>query len=124
VALFSVPQIPGIRRGVYLVSCDTMPGVYKIGITANINDRLRTIRSHYPAHRFQLVHFIHRDPPNGLEKAIHCYFSCRAIGHEWFYLTERDVLMFKTLPPEQFLSHFQRTWNTQRGSTPTNGGAS
>lgn len=113
-----VSQVPGVNPSVYLIACVSMPGIYKIGMSANVNGRWIDIRAQYPAHRFRVIHSIAYPHARALEREVHKYFAHGALGREWFYLTPHDVEKFKTMTADQFmarqLSLFERITPQER----------
>jgi hypothetical protein len=64
-------------------------GLYKIGITKNINQRLTTIRK--SPIKIELVHSIESGNAADLEKDLHSRFADNRVIGEWFQLNQEQV---------------------------------
>jgi len=81
-------------RGVYA-------GAYKIGMTTQtIDKRLATLGT-YSKTKFERVWAITcfgYMQCRSYERTLHLHFKDKAIGHEWFALTDSDLELIKSLP--------------------------
>jgi hypothetical protein len=80
---------------VYLIRCEEN-NYYKIGITKNIERRLKQIQTGTPD-KIYLVEKYESDFSSKIEKALHNYFIYCHRNNEWFELTLEDELKFLDL---------------------------
>lgn len=73
---------------VYLLQSPT--GLYKIGKTADINNRLRTFNVKLPF-EVEYRHIIRTSDRHALESELHLKYHHRRVNGEWFDLTDSDV---------------------------------
>jgi hypothetical protein len=92
------------QSGVYLIACTSMPGMYKIGWSKNVKQRMLNFIATNPAHKFNLLRLINYYRPSALERAIHVFYADKRVHGEWFYLTDGEVAEYMTLTVGQFLS--------------------
>lgn len=76
---------------IYVVRCIA---AYKIGYTENLLGRLRTLRSQAP-YPCVVEAIIARDDATAIEAALHARYRNQRIHHEWFHLTDNDVLWIR-----------------------------
>lgn len=85
-------RIPGKKEPsghVYLLRFDD--GVYKIGRTVNLEERMGNYKSHSTTPP-TLVCSIGTRSPSPLEAELHSRFASKRVeGREWFYLSDQDV---------------------------------
>lgn len=92
-----LPPLPqGVRPGyVYLVQ--GQQGYYKIGRTADPNDRLRTFKLKLPFD-VEYLHLIACGNRFAVEAILHRSFDHRRVpGSEWFKLTRDDIALIKSI---------------------------
>ena len=75
-------------HGVYLVKADN--GLVKIGMTSDINERLRSLRTNSPC-ELKLVGFIKTFENSYLEHKLHQEYENKRSHGEWFCLTDDDI---------------------------------
>lgn len=76
-------------KGVYIVS---LRGTHlsKIGMTANIYDRLKRLRQNNP-YEVELKRFFQTSTPRRLERILHDQLATRRYNKEWYILTEEEI---------------------------------
>lgn len=79
---------------VYLIK--SAIGLYKIGYTANIKQRMAQIASRVPV-AIKLVHCIKTNKAKMLEKELHRHFASKNFCAEWFVLDDNDVTYIQSL---------------------------
>ncbi len=77
---------------IYLITSDQYreKGIYKIGITNDIEFRLRTMQTGCPYRLYAFRTFAH-DRPASVEAALHAFFNNKRVNGEWFVLSEQDI---------------------------------
>ena len=78
-------------RQVYIMKC---LGVYKIGWTSDIFNRLNEIRKCNP-YPVTLIHLFISEKPKTAETELHKRFRDKHIHDEWYDLSEEDVCSIK-----------------------------
>lgn len=79
---------------VYILKADN--GIYKIGRTKNLNNRISSINGILP-YDTELIHAIETEDYKEAERYFHRKFAHRCIRGEWFQLTEKDVEQLKQI---------------------------
>lgn len=80
---------------VYLIHADN--GLYKIGSTADPDDRMRTFKLRLPFD-VEYEHLIETEDRGALERLLHRRFASKRINKgEWFRLDDEDVAYIKSL---------------------------
>jgi hypothetical protein len=79
------------KSGVYVLYCE---GYCKVGITNNINKRIKTLQTGNPF-LIQLVLFNIVNNAADLEKKLHKKYKHKNIRNEWFYLDNDDIQYIK-----------------------------
>jgi hypothetical protein len=86
-----------VRNGcvgcVYLVEDINRPGVYKVGRTLHLRDRVVMFAKVGPV---RLVWYILTNGPGALESHLHAEWQDCRVGGEWFRLTEKRVATFRS----------------------------
>jgi len=110
------------QRNVYILKT---PGFYKIGIAADIQKRLRTLRTGNPF-GIEVVFSAPVYDAYGIESKLHRQFKNKRKSGEWFALTDDEAQLAKALlrayadgePKPGFQLSFKnllrRVWNYQR----------
>lgn len=80
-------QIGKVGNCIYLVKCEHY---YKIGIAANLNSRLNTMRNANPF-EVKLIDSVFTKDFASIELKLHNRFATQLHRNEWFLLTEDDV---------------------------------
>lgn len=79
-------------EGVYFVSNQHMPGLYKVGFSRGVGERLRKAKNAFTPGQFDLVFYIACKNPRPIEKYIHrALASSRIQGSEFFRTTEAEL---------------------------------
>jgi hypothetical protein len=74
----------------YLVTAKEFDGIYKIGITNNIDFRIKSMQTGCPYRLF--AHKVYElDNPLAVEQSLHAFFRKKRLEGEWFYLTDQDL---------------------------------
>jgi hypothetical protein len=76
-------------RVVYLVG-NKQEGRYKIGVTTDINQRLRGLSTASPI-KIELITLWFYEGHRKLEKYLHTQFHANHLNGEWFQLSEEDI---------------------------------
>ena len=76
-------------------------GLYKIGVTRNIEKRMSSLSVAAPY--IKLIHVIHTEHIYALEKYYHNYFREKRTRGEWFQLSEQDIKNIKTQKPPKWI---------------------
>ena len=84
-------ELPKATQYVYLVEC---AGFHKIGITSNIKNRIGSLRSSCPLN-VNLVRAARVKNARKYELILHNTYKEKNHHHEWFMLSEGDVLDIK-----------------------------
>lgn len=71
-------------------------GVYKIGVTKNLNRRVKQISPKMP-YPVNLIHSIKTNDRYKLEGWLHNIFRSKRLEGEWFQLSETDVQIIKSM---------------------------
>lgn len=87
---------------VYIIAAEN--GLFKIGKTTNIDNRLQQIKSANPIQCF-LVGLIEAKDDNldKLERLLHKMFKDKRIRGEWFALSKNDLLLLIPYMPEEYI---------------------
>jgi len=97
-----IPKPPKLRRTrqrhghVYLIQAQHDPSLYKIGRSANPDDRIRTFEVKLPF-TFDYICTIKSDDMYTLERQLHYKYRDKRIDGEWFRLSTEDVEYIKRL---------------------------
>lgn len=86
-----VNTVPARKMKLYLFRCGDL---FKIGVSADIGARLRSLSAHTP----DVLHRIHDRAfrkARSLERALHCMFKHKHRYGEWFTLDDDDVAFIK-----------------------------
>lgn len=77
---------------VYLVTSEEFQadGIYKIGITNDIEFRLKSMQTGCPFKLFAYKAYEH-DNPLGIEQSLHAFFGKKRLEGEWFKLSYVDL---------------------------------
>jgi|SaaInlLV_10m_DNA_4_1040232.scaffolds.fasta_scaffold22105_3 hypothetical protein len=89
----------------YVLECN---GYYKIGITNNITNRLKSLQTGN-AHEINVIHIEERYKPEKAEKYLHQKFSNKRLKGEWFkevtlheILVALKLFLDQPIHPEEF----------------------
>lgn len=88
----------GKGRG-YVYVLKSEDGHYKIGRTANLDTRIKSISTSSPQ-RIQLTHAFKAINPAAQESALHAMYADKRVRGEWFALTSDDVVAIRKLGDE------------------------
>lgn len=80
---------------IYLMRCEEH-SYYKIGITYNLQKRLKEIQTGTPDKIYIVDHY-ETDNARKIEGALHSFFSDKHRNNEWFELSIEDEIKFKKL---------------------------
>lgn len=80
----------GRQTTLYLITTDEFDGIYKIGITNDINFRLKTMQTGCPFKMYAYRAYTVENPP-ALEQSLHLFFTKKRLEGEWFRLTDVDI---------------------------------
>lgn len=75
---------------VYLIAAVENPILYKIGVTVNLETRLKGIQNMSPI-ELNVLHTIETDQRFALERELHKKFAAKRKHGEWFALDEADI---------------------------------
>ncbi|WP_117884309.1 GIY-YIG nuclease family protein [Aureibaculum luteum] len=78
------------QKGVYIISIKDS-GLFKIGLTKNIEKRLRQLQTGNPF-EYRLVEFFHTPKFKELEKTLHKKYVKNKYKNEWYLLTSAELL--------------------------------
>lgn len=81
---------------VYLLAVHNSPGLYKIGRTFDLDDRIRTFNVKLPF-PVEYEHTIKTDNCYALERTLHNLFKDQRVNGEFFTLSKVDVQFIKCL---------------------------
>lgn len=87
-------EITGLATGLYALQEDGTDGYIKIGITKNIQNRMRGYATHNPR---QMVLLCYLEVPAGLEKIVHDLLKGHNVGGEWFSPAPEVLLLIEEL---------------------------
>ena len=87
------------HRCVYVLECK---GSYKIGMTGDLEKRMKGIQAANPF-GVQLAHVIFTEDHSKVEKALHEIFAVSRENNEWFNLSLRDLAGIKSMFVQQIL---------------------
>lgn len=92
-----LPQVRNVSRAGYVYLTQSPSGYYKIGRTANPNDRMRTFSLKLPI-EIEYIHLIETPNMFKLESELHRMFTHKRVGDtEFFRLDEKDIAYIKSL---------------------------
>ncbi len=76
----------------YLITSEEFQadGIYKIGITNDIEFRLKCMQTGCPFKLFAYKAYLH-DNPLGIEQSLHAFFGKKRLEGEWFKLSHVDL---------------------------------
>jgi len=76
----------------YLITSEEFQadGIYKIGITNDIEFRLKCMQTGCPFKLFAYKAYLH-DNPLGIEQSLHAFFGKKRLQSEWFKLSYVDL---------------------------------
>jgi hypothetical protein len=80
----------GQQTTLYLITADEFNGIYKIGITNDIDFRLKSMQTGCPFKLIVFRAYTVENPP-ALEQALHLFFTKKRLRGEWFRLTDIDL---------------------------------
>lgn len=85
---------------IYIISNSNFPNFYKIGVTDNISNRLRTYQTSSPHRNFKIEHYIQHPDCYLAERKIrdNMKYFAKSIKNEWF---EVDLGIAKSRLDEQ-----------------------
>ena len=87
------PQITTAKNGhVYLIRASR--GYYKIGISTDVDRRMKTLSKKYPTKGLTLIHTISSNDYSMAERYFHNLFREAQIIGEWFMLSQHEVDLF------------------------------
>jgi hypothetical protein len=78
---------------VYLIRADN--GLYKIGLTSNIERRFNTLRAQSPI-PLELILYVNGENARELERELHDKFSDKRHHGEWFELSDENLAYIRT----------------------------
>jgi hypothetical protein len=90
VSEFSKRGIIPIPSILYLITAKELDGIYKIGITNDIEFRLSSFQTGCPYKLFASRVYV-CDNPKGVEFSLHAFFKKKRLEGEWFELTDVDI---------------------------------
>ena len=94
-AFESLPKYTLTKEGyVYILSNPAWEGWYKVGMAADINDRVSSYQTSSPLRDYQLEHYIVTADRRVAERKIHSELKklCKGVAGEWF-----DVLLSEAI---------------------------
>lgn len=99
--------------GLYIIN-QHQSGYYKIGITKNLNRRLKQLQTGNPG-KFNPVYFVTLDEPRKLENLLHFYWFKKRIHGDWFLLDKTDLdampmIIYFNFPESAFLDFRLLNW--------------
>jgi hypothetical protein len=74
----------------YIITAKEFDGIYKIGITNDIEFRLSSFQTGCPFKLFACRVFVCENP-RGIEFSLHAFFKKKRLEGEWFRLTDVDI---------------------------------
>jgi hypothetical protein len=74
----------------YIITAKEFDGIYKIGITNDINSRLSSMQTGCPYNLFAFKAYETKAPAT-IEKMLHIFFNKKHVRGEWFRLDEKDL---------------------------------
>lgn len=74
----------------YIITAKEFDGIYKIGITNDIEFRLTSMQTGCPFKLFASRVYV-CDNPKGIEYSLHAFFKKKRLEGEWFRLTDVDI---------------------------------
>ena len=78
---------------VYIIRPRNMP--YKIGISTDVNARIRDFRGAFP-YEVDLIHIVRTSDLANAEAFFHHHFAAKRLNGEWFDLSGEDVVWIKS----------------------------
>lgn len=88
-------KIPITEGFVYIIGNPAWPGMYKIGMTVDVNGRLANYQTYSPYRDYKLYHFRFSTNKRNTEKALHNLLKNYKVAGEWFEVPHLDA--FKLL---------------------------
>ncbi|BEU75765.1 hypothetical protein KSS14E_0060 [Escherichia coli phage KS_S14] len=88
-------KIPITEGFVYVIGNPAWPGLYKIGMTVDVNERLSSYQTYSPYRDYKLYHFRFSSDKRRTEKALHNLLKDYKVSGEWFEVPLLDA--FKLL---------------------------
>lgn len=82
-----------LQQFIYLIASTGHPGMLKIGVANNLENRLRAFSAGNPGALSVIAHRqVNRVMAFQVERRVHDHFRERAEGREWFRITAEEVL--------------------------------
>jgi len=94
-AFESLPKYTLTKEGyVYILSNPAWEGWYKVGMAADINDRVNSYQTSSPLRDYYLEHYIATTDRRVAEKKIHAKLNklSKGVANEWFDVLLSDVI--------------------------------
>lgn len=88
-------KIPITEGFVYVIGNPAWPGMYKIGMTIDVNERLTIYQTYSPNRDYKLYHFRFSSDKRRTEKELHNLLKDYRVSGEWFEVPVLDA--FKLL---------------------------
>lgn len=102
---FGPNSFPGF---VYVIK-NTLNDLYKIGITTNLKNRIRSLTTQSGCELMVVLyielHYDYDESPSTIEKELHTYFKNKRTLGEWFTLDVKDLIRIR-----QLFWHIEGEW--------------
>lgn len=85
-------KLPVYEGMVYVIGNKAWPNCYKIGMTVNVHERLRSYQTYSPYRDFTLEHYQFYSDRRAVESKIHKFLKPFALEGEWFNITNLEEL--------------------------------
>lgn len=79
----------------YIISNPSFPNFIKLGITSNLNNRLKTYQTCDPYRSFKVEHYILIDDVNKIENEIHVKYGISYENGEWIKRDKIEEILIK-----------------------------
>ncbi|EJO9576565.1 GIY-YIG nuclease family protein [Salmonella enterica] len=87
-----IHKLPINEGMVYVIGNKAWPNCYKIGMTINVHDRLRSYQTYSPYRDFTLEHYQFYSDRRAVESKIHKFLAPFALEGEWFEILNLEEL--------------------------------
>lgn len=84
----------------YVYLMQSSNGLYKIGISKRVTDRLKGLRRQFPV-QIEVIHYFACRDRRGVERLLHKKYSGKRAEYEWFQLSKSDVRWIKSIKDHQ-----------------------
>ena len=79
---------------IYIISNESFPGIYKIGLSANPESRVKNYQMYNPLHRYIMEFKVKTKDSRGTEGIIHNHFSDKRVFGEWFSINLDEAITY------------------------------